>query len=529
MPTADYRPILFLTILTLALVGCSKPQRDPSQMQLILEHDVPTLDPALSTGTNSGKVVALLFSNLVIYDENGSVEPELASTWTISDDARTYVFQLRKDASFSRGRPVTSGDVSYSIHRVLTPATKSPRTWVFDRLKGAKQFVEGESKVIEGVSTPDPHELVLTLAEPFAPFLGFLAMPAAAIVDREAVEREGDSFGRKPMGSGPYMLEEWVMIRKITLKRNPHSHTKTKLDGVTFRVMNEPFTYSTEFKVGNLDMIPLPYSEEEFFGEHPVWKEQILSRPGLNTYFIGLNCKKGPCSKAELRKAICHAINTKLIVETTRKNQAVRAKGPIPPGLAGHDPEFQGIEYSTEKAREFLKKSGYEEGIELRLLQDDRNENLEVTQLVVSSLAQIGIKVKLCPMEWGVYTSRINEGEFDMYYRSWLADYTDAENFLFPLFHSSQAGSAGNRPRYSIEKVDEMIERAQGMIDENKRLALYRKIQRRVVNDCAYAFLFHKLERVVIQPWLKNFVLYPVFNSYKYDEVYLDEDILNDR
>ena len=525
------RPSLIVLALLLAsfassFVGCTKPKRDASEMRLILEHDVPTLDPAFATGTNSGKLVALLFSNLVIYDEKAKLVPELASKWDLSSDGRTYRFTLRKDALFSSGRPVTSADVSYSIHRVLSKELNSPRRWVFDRLVGAKEFTKGEAKSVAGIKTPAKDKVELTLEKPFAPFLGFLAMPPAAIVDKENVEKEGKNFGRNPQGSGPYVLEKWVMENEVVLRKNPQSYRQPKLEKITFKVMNEPFTYSTEFKVGNLDMIPLPFSEVKFFTEHPVWKEHMLSRPGLNTYFIGMNCEKGPCQDLKIRQAISHAIDRALIVNTTRKDQAILAHGRIPPGLPGYSAEYKGMVYSPEKAKKLLKEANFKKGTVLKLLQDKRNENLEVTQLIVSSLAQVGMTVELVPMEWGVYTSRINEGKFDLYYRSWLADYMDAENFLFPLFHSSQSG-ASNRPRYKVKAVDEMIERAQSMTDLEKRIALYRKIEERVVSDSAYAFLFHKLERVVIQPWLMDFRQYPVFNSYKYTDVYLDEKALH--
>ena len=239
-----------------------------------------------------------------------------------------------------------------------------------------------------------------------------------------------------------------------------------------------------------------------------------------------MNCQKKPCSDIRVRQAICHAIDFDLIVNTTRKDQAVRAYGPIPPGIPGHSSAFKGSALDIEKSKALLKEAGYENGMTLELLQDQRNENLEVTQLVVSSLSRVGITVKIVPMEWGVYTSRINDGKFDLFYRSWLADYMDAENFLFPLFHSSQAGAAGNRPRYSNSEVDALIEKAQITVNDEERLKLYRQIEEKVVHDAAYAFLFHKLERIVTQPWVKNFTLKPVFNSYKFDTLTLDTDLL---
>jgi peptide/nickel transport system substrate-binding protein/oligopeptide transport system substrate-binding protein len=517
--------LLFL-ILSSAFSGCGGTARNSDELHLILEHDLPTLDPALSTSTNSGKLVALIFSNLVIYGENGKVVPELAKSWTISDDGRTYTFKLKENGMFSNGKKVTAEDFKYSIERVMSPTSKSPRKWVFDRIKGSQAFSKGEAQSIKGIKVEGEHTISLTLEKPFAPFLGFLTMPAAAVVEKTSVEKAGETFGREPVGSGPYILESWTMGSQIVLARNPLSNLKPVLNKIVYTIINEPFTYSTEFKVGNLDMIPLPYSEVEYFTNHKVWKESLKTQPGLNTYFVGMNCQKKPCSDTRVRQAICHAIQFDLIVNTTRKDQAIRAFGPIPPGIPGHSKDFRGISYDLKKAKELLKEAGYEKGMTLELLQDQRNENLEVTQLVVSSLADIGIKVNIIPMEWGVYTSRVNEGKFDLYYRSWLADYMDAENFLFPLFHSSQAGSAGNRPRYSNPEVDRLIELAQATVDDTERLKLYRRIEEIVVNEGAYAFLFHKLERIVTQPWVKNFKLKPVFNSYKFDTLSLDKDLL---
>jgi len=519
--------LIAFIIATTVFSGCSGTTRSPQELHLILEHDLRTLDPALSTATNSGKLVALIFSNLVICDGNGQIVPELAKDWTISKDGTTYTFNLKETGRFSTGKKVTAKDFLYTIERVMAEKSKSPRKWVFERIKGAKDFSKGKAKSIKGIKVEGDYKLSLTLEKPFAPFLGFLTMPAAAVVNKESVEKAGEKFGRFPVGSGPYMLEDWTMGEKIVLTRNPQSNVKTKLKKIVYKIINEPFTYSTEFKVGNLDMIPLPYSEVDFFSKHKVWKETLITQPGLNTYFVGMNCQKKPCSDVRVRQAICHAIQFDLIVNTTRKNQAIRAFGPIPPGIPGYSKDFKGIPYDLKKARALLKDAGYEKGMTIELLQDQRNENLEVTQLVVSSLADIGIKVKIVPMEWGVYTSKINEGKFDLYYRSWLADYMDAENFLFPLFHSSQAGSAGNRPRYSNKEVDRLIELAQGTVNDEKRLKIYRQIEEKVVNDAPYAFLFHKLERIATQPWVENFTLKPVFNSYKFDKLYINKDRLD--
>lgn len=523
-------PVVLAIVVVLTLSGCFGTRRSPDELRLMLEHDLPTLDPALSTATNSGKLVALLYSTLLTYDENGSLAPELATTWTVSPDGLAYTFTLRPDARFSHGRALVADDVKRTVERVLDPATASPRTWVFDRLAGAAAFTSRTTDAVAGVEVLDAHRVRLVLDRPFAPFPGFLTMPTAAIVPSEVAAARGPDFGRKPCGSGPFVLESWTMGSELVFRRSPVAYgTPAKVDRVVFTILNEPFTYATEFKVGNLDLIPLPASESDFFTSSPRWKDHVEARPGLNVYFIGMNCQTGPCRDLRVRQAIAHAVDPDLIVATTRKGQAVRAYGPIPPGLAGHDPAFRGMGHDPELARRLLAEAGLPAGTVLELLQDQRNENLEVTQLVASSLERVGLKVKIVPFEWGVFSSRINEGKFDLYYRSWLADYTDAENFFFPLFHSSQAGPGGNRPRYADPETDALIARVQATPDEASRIELYRRLQSRVVDAAPYVFLFHKLERYVVQPWVRGFRIFPVFNSDKLTDVALDGAALDAR
>jgi peptide/nickel transport system substrate-binding protein/oligopeptide transport system substrate-binding protein len=190
--------------------------------------------------------------------------------------------------------------------------------------------------------------------------------------------------------------------------------------------------------------------------------------------------------------------------------------------LPGHDPAFSGIRYDPEKARRLVREAGLAAGVVVRLLQGDDKANLEVTQMIQAYLQQAGFTVRVQAYETSTFKKKVDEGDFEAFYYSWYADYPDAENFLFPLFHSSRKGGAGNGPRYADPEVDRWLSQAQGTTDDAARRGLYRQIEERVVADCSRAYLFHKKIVMIHQPWVRGYENYPVFNSDRLLTVSLD-------
>lgn len=518
-------PVLALVAFLPLVLGCGTvaPERTADTLIMRINQNPTTLDPAFSTDVVSGKIIGFLFNNLVRYDAEGRVVADLAESWKIEDGGRLYRFVLREGALFSDGRPIGADDVVYSFRRCLDPTTASTRAWVFEPVAGAKEFREGKAPDVAGFAVVSPRELTIRLSKPFAPFLGFLAMPAGAIVPRHAVEKLGKDFAHAPVGSGPWTLAEWLRDKHLVLKANPRCPTGApKLAALRLRILTEPITASVEFKSGRLDAMIMPFAEQAFFRSHPVWSKTILVQPGQNVYFLGLNCTRPPFDRVEVRRAIAHAIDARAIVNTVRKGQSVIAHGPIPPGISGHDPAFEGLAYDPARSKALLEQAGLAGKLEVEILQGSNKQNLEVTRLLESFLVQAGIRVRLTSLEWGVFTERLKKGDFDAFYRSWWADYPDGENFLYPLFHSARKGAGGNWPLYANPELDRRIEEAQTTVDDEKRLALYRAIAADATRDASRVFLFHKTEPIVVQPWVKDMRIHPVFNADKLDGVAID-------
>ncbi len=255
--------------------------------------------------------------------------PDIARSWKLSDDQVTYTFRLRRDVRFSNGRKITAQDFKYSFERVLTPETKAPLTWVLDRIEGANDFMAGKTGSVSGIRVVNDHTLVIKLQRPFGPFLSLLAMTTAYVVPREEVERLGQDFGTHPVGSGPYVLTEWKHGQHLVLSaREDYFEGTPKLNGIFYRIIPEDLTAVLEFETGRLDVLQIPSSEYKRYTTDPVWRDLVYGRPGLNSYYLGLNCTRPPFNDIRVRQAVNMAVDRQHILNTVFEKRGVPASRP---------------------------------------------------------------------------------------------------------------------------------------------------------------------------------------------------------
>lgn len=511
---------LFLAILICTPnAGCRKSDdwRLRNNLYLRLNSNPTTLDPALITDVQGGGIAAKLFNGLVRFNENLDIVPDIALSWKLSEDQRTYTFRIRRDVPFSNNRRVTAQDVKYSFERVLTPGTKAPLTWVLDKIEGASDFTAGKATSVSGIKIVNGHTITIKLTKPFGPFLSLLAMTTAYIVPREEVERLGPDFGTHPIGTGPYVLTEWKHGRHLLLTaREDYYEGKPKLNGISYRVIPEDLTAVMEFETGRLDVLPIPSSEYQRYTTDPAWRDHVYGRTGLNTYYLGFNCTRPPFNDPRIRKAVNLAIDRRQILNTLLEKRGVPASGPVPPGLwknkvLSRALREQGYGYEPKKAKELIREAGAE-GTTIKIYITSEPEVLDIVEVIQSYLAAVGLKAEIVQLDWSALKQAVNEGEPDAFWLSWWADYPDPENFLYPLFHSASVGSGGNRTRCIDPEVDRLIELAQGTMDERQRYRLYRQAEERIVQLAPWVFMWHKADYFVVQPWVKDFKIYPIYS-----------------
>jgi len=351
---------IVLSLGVLLAAGCgggSVPQG--KVYRTYLSADPTTLDPALSNDAGSGELCALLFDGLVRFGAGTEILPDIAESWQIGPDSRSYTFHLRPGVRFTNGREVFAEDFQYSFQRVLDPRTKSSRSWVFQDIVGAADFVAGRTGSVSGIEVIDPVTLKITLQKPFAPFLGFLAMPAALVVPREEVELWGEDFSQHPAGCGPWILEQWVHDDHLLLRANEDYFAgPPKLAAVLYRFIPETMTVTAEFEAGNLDWMSIPLAEFDRWAKDPQWQPYVLSQLKLQDTYIGINNQKPPFDDVRVRQALNYAVDVATIMETIRPGRGIRATGAIPPSLLGYDPDRQPYPYDPKKARQLLAQAG---------------------------------------------------------------------------------------------------------------------------------------------------------------------------
>ena len=508
---------IFCLPLFFILLSCSAQNRIDNYLYCRLNANPATLDPALITDVQSSVIAAKLFNGLVRLNDRVDIAPDIADRWELSKDGKTYRFLLKKGILFSNGREVTAQDFKYSFERVLRPATRSPNTWVFDKVEGAKHFREGKAEGVEGFRVISPYVLEIRLTQPFSPFLKMLTMTLAYVVPREVVENQGSDFAATPVGTGPYVLRELLPSQEVVLKRNEqHFDGSAHLDGIVYRIIPEDLTALTEFELGNIDILQIPASAYQKFTKDTKWKPYIESIQGLNTYYLGLNTSRPPLNNLWLRKAIGLAIDRRKILETFYEGRGRLAEGPVPDLLRTW--EIDAIspihQYAPALSRKIIKDQALS-GMKLSLYVTADQEAVDLAEIIQGYLTEAGLTVSIRQLEWSAYKEAINKGEPDMFWLSWWADYPDAENFLFPLFHSANLGPAGNRTRYINKEVDALIDAGQHAADERQRELFYHKAEDIIRSEAPSVFFWHKTDYIVRQPWIEGFRTYSIYNMDK--------------
>jgi peptide/nickel transport system substrate-binding protein/oligopeptide transport system substrate-binding protein len=469
-------------LLAVLLAGCGGGERASSPMlELALETAPNRLDPAFAVDVAEGEICALVFDGLVGLAPDGVLSPALARAWETAD-GRRYVFHLDARARFSDGRAVRAADVRASFERVLAPATASPRAWVLERIRGAGPFRDGSANSVAGIETPDDSTFVVELEEPFAPFLSMLALPAARVVDVASVDA-----GEVPMGSGPWVISEWVRGDRVVLVPNPHHAKRARgIEGVRYRVIPEPFTRIAEFESGSIDVLEIPDAEVPRFLDDASRSDRLLKRAELRVFYLGLNNAR--YRDVRVRRALNHAVNVPELSRVLQAGEAIPAHGAIPPGIAGHR-ERPGYDYDPMRAKALLREAGAE-NLKLEVWLRESAECGRVMEAVQGYWRAVGVDATLVRREWSAFKQTVSAGKVDAFLLDWFADYPDAENFLFPLFHSDNHGGGGNRSFFADPGIDRMIDDASRMLDPEARADACARIDSLVYAQAPWVYLY---------------------------------------
>lgn len=551
-------------MLLIPVSGCkTRPPEEGKIFRTAFESDVPSLDTINIGDTTSHDVAYNIYNGLVTYrakitapgQKLTDIVPDLAESWTISPDGKTYTFKLRKGVKFHNGRELNASDIKYSFERLANPKNASKGLWTLGALPfaGLKQFQKdaesGKTGIeINGIKVIDNYTVQLQLEKliPFA--LHVMAMTYYYIVPKEEVEKWGKEFNVHPVGTGPFMFKEWKRGKIIELVKNPHYFEKglPYLDKLTFEIIPSDIIRLGRFENAQLEYVDngsIPSARFESVINDKRWSKLgsakiraadtiedtsislIMKKPILSTEYLGMNVEQEPFNDVRVRKAFNYSVNKQKIVDRVYNGRRNVARGVLPPGFPGFNDKNQvPYPYDPDRAKELFAEAGWTDSDNDGYL-DKKGKKLSITLWhnsgeiraamcgsVQADLREIGIDVNVRALQWAPYLDKIRKNEAIFFRFGWMADYPDPDNFLWTLFSTDNKGQ-DNASRYSNPEVDKLLNEARSINDWPKREKLYQKAESIIIDEAPWIFLENEVQYKIIQPYVKGQQIHPLLQN----------------
>jgi oligopeptide transport system substrate-binding protein len=534
-------------------------------------------DPAKVQDYYSFVVNEGIFDSLLTYDylaRPSKLVPRAAEALpTVSDQARTYVFKIKKGIYFApdpafkgRRHELTAEDFVYTIKRFKDPVNHAPYESFIDGIVGLEQLKKEAEKTgkfdydrkVEGLQALDRYTLQIKLKETDYTFAYIMAMPNFGAVAREVVEAYGEDSNAHPVGSGPYRLKEWVRSNKIVLEANPEFRGFTwhfvagsdprdkaivaamegkkmpQIGRVEISVIEEQQAAWLAFQNGELDILHL----REQFAPIAIPGDKVnpqlaaagvtlnrITDPDLNyTYFNTTDPDFGGFAKEKiaLRRAIFMSFDNAEYLRVIRKGQAMEAQYPIPPGVVGYDPTYRtSIPYDPELANKLLDYFGYKRGLDgYRTWPDGRplvwrysstpsSRDREIDELWQKSIERIGIRFQVDKNKFPEELKQERACQMLSRTASWIADYPDGDDFMQLLYGPNS--HQNNNACFQLQEWDRIYERTKVMPpDSPERSLLYRQLWRMAEVHGVWKLHDTRYRNMLVQPQVIGYKKHPI-------------------
>jgi peptide/nickel transport system substrate-binding protein/oligopeptide transport system substrate-binding protein len=469
------------------------------------ESDLTSIDPPnpQASDAQSDVVENLVFGGLVRLDNHLQVQPDAASSWTVSDGGKVYTFTLRPGLKWGDGTPVTAQDVVWSFNRAFSPANKAGLvSFYLAHIVGGAGVTNGKAKTVSGIQAIGADKVRFTLDQPAAVFLNDLAYAVSFLVPRQQVEKYGNSWTEHVAATGPFIVKQWKHNQEIDLVPNPYYwRGKPKLAGVNVEFIQNTETAYNLYKTGGLDVMGLV----NFPGNHlkdVQGTPDYHTGPQLFTEFLTINLHHKPFDNPLVRQAFSYAIN-RSTVATLINNRFLPAHGMLPPGMPGYNKSLVGQTFDPTKAQQLLARAGYPGGkgfpkVTLNVDGGDTDGQTKAVAYQEFWKRVLGVTVQLNQLEHGAYINALTNKNYDLASIQWGADYPDPQDFLSLIF---QTGAGANNGGYSNPQFDKLTEQADVMPHGSPdRYQKYQQAEQIMLNDAAGIMILWGKSNVLINP-----------------------------
>src|SRR5262245_26239159 len=514
----------FATLVLLLVVATPGVPRAQTGGSLVigLDQEPPTLDPHASPSAVTYQIIASVTESLTHRGPDGKLLPWLAESWTAAPGGRSVTFKLRRDVKFHDGTPFNAEAVKFNFDRIVDPKF---------RAGGARAQLAGYA----GSKVLDEFTVQVSFETPYAPFLTYTSAGPLSMVSPKAVRDSGDLVHTRPVGTGPFMMKDYVAKDHATMVRYAGYARKAPwsdragpamLDAVVWKFVPEAGTRVTTLESGETQGVYLvPAQALPRIATNPALRVDKMPWPGVPRIWL-LNTTKPPIDDVRGRRAINHAGDKEAFLATVYKGLATRAFAPLTAVMIDDAELRQSYPFDQAKARALLDESGWKPGADG--IRTKGGQRLEIVlnaieygggpdptaQIIQASLHEVGVDVKIKAQArppWYEDNYRCATHGPVMFLRA-----TDPDG-LYALFHSSLVGGNFNWSCVKNPKVDQLLEAGRREFDPAKRRAIYLTIEKQSLEDALTVPLVDELAvwafRVSVQGVKYNFATFPLLSD----------------
>jgi peptide/nickel transport system substrate-binding protein len=502
-----------------ALPGGSAPVYSPEQTVVIASDisSVISLDPQVSYEFTEPD--HLSYATLVEFAQGDLTHPRpsVASSWTVSPDAKTYTFHLRPGVKFASGNVLTSADVLYTFERAVN-IPKDPASWLITQMGIDPKNVD------QAVKTPDPQTVVVSLPEAFSPgaFLSIMANTVAGIVDSKTVRQHvaNNDWGTgwlidHSAGAGPYQLARWERLVTIELTANPNYNLgpAPSIKRIVWPNIQENTVQRNMLERGDADMAT-GLSASQLTALKQDRRFSVAQIPDLGEEYVGMDVKNVPAlTKVQVRQAVKYAIDYDGIIRELLNGNGLPLQSIVPKGLFGYDPALP-YKHDPAKAKSLLSEAGFGNGFTVTMLAPSGSaaggiSAGDLASKIKNDLAAVGITVNIRQVASSELYQTYRAQKSEMVLANWYVDYPDPDDFSKP-FGDYKQKSLCWRLQYYNDPLATLVDQAGGMENTPQRGALYKRINDIMNQDGPFALLYQPMISYGVSRRIQHMVFDPV-------------------
>ena len=502
--------IAAIAVTPLFATGTQQATGPRDTLTIAIGAEPESLDPVRMTSAPAATVGEHVVERLIYMEEDGSLIPMLATSWSANADSTVWTFQIREGVTFHDGAPLNAQAVKANLDRFVNPDVGA-----------AYAFLLGSVREI--VATGE-YTVQLRLAQPFAPILSHLSHSFIGIVSPRQIAglAPRDTF-EIPVGTGPYTMDSWNRGDSIRLSVNENYWGNTpQVPNLVFNFIPEESARMVAIETGEADVVmAVPPQDVARLQRDP--NVDVVFQTSVRTIYIGFNNLKAPFDNPVVRRALNHAIDKQLIVDTIFQGSAIVADAPVVDAVFGHT-SVGPYDYNPTRARQLLAEAGFPNGFDMTLHHPTGRYPLDATvaEAVQDMLRAVGINATLETREWSSYLSFTaqppDQAQYDAYMLGWGTVTLDADYGLFALLHSRQWNPNGNnRGFYKNDRVDELLDAARVETNPARRREMYAEAIQLIWDDAPWIYLYNGGQINAVRSNVRGIIHHPLENVSAWD------------